>query len=797
MHLRPAAAGLAQTHPQSQRAWLALSGAWLALLLSCPLTAGTAGHVTGPGGDYLALALGLTAGAMLRASSVSSCRPFLRTARAIALLALVLVLGAEWATAFITPEPVLLPNVGRRNVLLYRTAARPLVFVAGLGPGLTLPVLKPGSSTNRTAGLGWLAVAALLGFVREFLLLSPAGADALDGRGVTPYAAFLVFGLVATCAVLLTAWHTSALQSFSSFGIGLACFHVVSRLVPGWLLFANAPAALGLFCLVPTVGLLTLAPPRQSKKTRPPAPPGLRLAEEWKLTPRETEVLGLVCAGLGPKEIAAHLSLAPSTVRVHLHNIHGKAKVENSRELKALIAEACDPSLAPTPPTRFGPLHPTAALLLWLLTMLPPPLTDGSWWSGRDVVGGATLGLLFAALWLGSQGAKGQPSDEPRVLAIVLVSSSALAIALPQLLPNHMAVQRGLVALAACLASASAPLLLATEPKPLPLPCASVLVVASLSREIRTVAICACGLLLVAGCRVGSPASCDTCKSAEGARDARDGRPLPIPAAGGFPCWVGVGLLFEELWRSTVSQAHFDFIWPSLCIVLAAVVCDQERRERLRLLGLLAALGGYGLWEPSQRAARLIAVYCLALLVPWLARRASQKSGMTTCLALALGIGSTRYLEDALGDIALLNSYAQAQYGGLDFLQTLTGFVLALVTLPMAGCVLAVTVQDFTSRRAQELTEKMPDSFAARSTHYLQGRGLSEPQALIVTGLAQGEEVSRVAQRLHYSESTVKSARAAAYVLLGVRNRASLAKHLLEMVGEEPPDPRSGNPFNV
>ena len=46
------------------------------------------------------------------------------------------------------------------------------------------------------------------------------------------------------------------------------------------------------------------------------------------LSPREIEVLQLVDAGMANQDIAARLSIAPSTVKTHINNIYGKLGVE-------------------------------------------------------------------------------------------------------------------------------------------------------------------------------------------------------------------------------------------------------------------------------------------------------------------------------------------------------------------------------------------------------------------------------------------------------------------------------------
>ena len=56
-------------------------------------------------------------------------------------------------------------------------------------------------------------------------------------------------------------------------------------------------------------------------------------AASHKLTPRETEILRLVLLGKDNQNIAAELSLAPGTVKVHVHNILKKAQKANRQEL--------------------------------------------------------------------------------------------------------------------------------------------------------------------------------------------------------------------------------------------------------------------------------------------------------------------------------------------------------------------------------------------------------------------------------------------------------------------------------
>ena len=51
------------------------------------------------------------------------------------------------------------------------------------------------------------------------------------------------------------------------------------------------------------------------------------------LTPREIEIVKLVCAGLRNKEIASRMNVTEGTVKVHLHSVYEKANVSGRLEL--------------------------------------------------------------------------------------------------------------------------------------------------------------------------------------------------------------------------------------------------------------------------------------------------------------------------------------------------------------------------------------------------------------------------------------------------------------------------------
>lgn len=59
----------------------------------------------------------------------------------------------------------------------------------------------------------------------------------------------------------------------------------------------------------------------------------MRLADEFRLTERETEVLAYLARGRSNTYIAEELVLSPTTVRGHIRNIYAKLDVHKRQEL--------------------------------------------------------------------------------------------------------------------------------------------------------------------------------------------------------------------------------------------------------------------------------------------------------------------------------------------------------------------------------------------------------------------------------------------------------------------------------
>lgn len=58
------------------------------------------------------------------------------------------------------------------------------------------------------------------------------------------------------------------------------------------------------------------------------------------LTPRERDVVALLCNGLSNKAIAGRLSIAEGTVKIHVHNVFQKLNVLSRAQLVADLAQS-------------------------------------------------------------------------------------------------------------------------------------------------------------------------------------------------------------------------------------------------------------------------------------------------------------------------------------------------------------------------------------------------------------------------------------------------------------------------
>ncbi|AXB80613.1 response regulator transcription factor [Novosphingobium sp. P6W] len=63
----------------------------------------------------------------------------------------------------------------------------------------------------------------------------------------------------------------------------------------------------------------------------------LAVSENFRLTARESEVVGLVARGLSAKEVALALAIAPCTVERHVENVRLKTQTRNRVHMIAYV----------------------------------------------------------------------------------------------------------------------------------------------------------------------------------------------------------------------------------------------------------------------------------------------------------------------------------------------------------------------------------------------------------------------------------------------------------------------------
>ena len=81
--------------------------------------------------------------------------------------------------------------------------------------------------------------------------------------------------------------------------------------------------------------------------------PSVSATDEANLSPRETEILELLCEGLANKEIADRLTISIETVRVHLKHVYEKLHVRSRTEAAMKFRDSKDAGnwISDTPPS--------------------------------------------------------------------------------------------------------------------------------------------------------------------------------------------------------------------------------------------------------------------------------------------------------------------------------------------------------------------------------------------------------------------------------------------------------------
>jgi DNA-binding NarL/FixJ family response regulator len=174
-------------------------------------------------------------------------------------------------------------------------------------------------------GLALVEIAARL---RPDLVITDLSMPGIDGLEATRRLCALVPGV----RVLILSIHDEPSWVKAAFDAG-ACGYLAKTCVPEEIETAVRAVLDDRFYLSPTVARETILPAAKGEPVRPKGFERTPSEPAKTLTPRELDILRLVGAGLGNKEIARKVGMAVSTVRTHLNNIYEKLGLEGRVEL--------------------------------------------------------------------------------------------------------------------------------------------------------------------------------------------------------------------------------------------------------------------------------------------------------------------------------------------------------------------------------------------------------------------------------------------------------------------------------
>lgn len=173
------------------------------------------------------------------------------------------------------------------------------------------------------------------------LVITDLSMPGIDGLEATRRLCAAVPGL----RVLILSIHDEPSWVKAAFEAG-ACGYLAKTCVPEEIETAVRVVLDGRFYLSPTVARDTILPAARGEPIRPkgfsetPSEPGKAL------TRRELDILRLVGAGLGNKEIAGQLGMSVSTVRTHLNSAYEKLGLESRVELALYASHLSESSSA-------------------------------------------------------------------------------------------------------------------------------------------------------------------------------------------------------------------------------------------------------------------------------------------------------------------------------------------------------------------------------------------------------------------------------------------------------------------
>ncbi len=566
--------------------------------------------------------------------------------------------------------------------------------------------------------------------------------------------------------------------------------------------------------------------------------PAAHIWSEFGLSPREEQVARAIVSGSSSTEVAQSLGISASTVRSTMHRVYQKVGCKGREELVRLVADRHNdetgalfaetsttaPSTAPATSVvsdsarggharRGAAAYAQHALRLCLLCLcvlyVPYSSVIVPWGTEREVIMGAATGLVGYALmsWYRKRTAQGSASPDAEAatdrqhtglqvarriaLGAVLIAAScgAALFATDQIREvsydlgtrfspagflAYAALTSALLCAARC---ASAPNI---DEKPATLreriACGLLLAAFALATLLTKTPVLLCGGAGVAAAAFLTIAPDATAENpapaqAHTAAAMRSQEMLVCCAAAGL-C-LGIG--FEELWRSLGVFTLQIAVLP-LCALIVASALAQRDGMRTQSALLVAALPAVAIFAATLNLFCAVFVVGIAAFAAALTPRS-----LTPALAgIGAGMLAGMYVSNLLGDYMGTFSFAVASIFGSNLAYNVVLTAGASVLLALGG---ATHYRYLSLKRREELAtrlaaEQSPAQDVRRQAAYLTARGLSDLQVRVLLLTVQGQMPAAIAEELHYSRSTVKAAKRAALLQLGVANTAELLELL-------------------
>ena len=206
-------------------------------------------------------------------------------------------------------------------LVVYMATLLLTVVLPATGAPVAERLLVCAGSSFRT--LLWMALA---------VAVARSGASAL-AAGLTYVAVVLAVPVSRLASLAFAGMDASLVATFCSPAVIVPLTAAILFVVAGSFVLANARATRTLMAELADASSAQIPSARASRRARACA----ELARDAGLTPRETEVLGLVCDGYSARHAGERLGISESTVVSHVSHIYRKTGVSSRQQLVALV----------------------------------------------------------------------------------------------------------------------------------------------------------------------------------------------------------------------------------------------------------------------------------------------------------------------------------------------------------------------------------------------------------------------------------------------------------------------------